>query len=304
VAEVAPVPRRVAFLGLGLIGGSIARAVRRSDTTVELVAWTPDGRGPAVALRQGVIAEHAADPAAALEGADLVVLAGPAPSVLAWVDRLATDLAPALAPGVTITDVASTKAAICARAAAVGLPFAGGHPMAGRDAAGFAAGDPDLFVDRPWVVDAGAPAPHAARIAWLAAACGARLVPMDPAVHDAAAAGISHLPLVVAAALVESVFGPGARAADPADTAEAARLLAASGWRDTTRLARGDPAMGAGILATNAPAVARRLRALRAVIDAWIEALEADGPMGPSPEALAVRLAAAREALLGDEPGA
>jgi prephenate dehydrogenase len=110
--------------------------------------------------------------------------------------------------------------------------------------------------------------------------------------HDAAVAVISHLPLVVAAALVEAAAGgPGGPRADW----PAASRLAAAGWRDTTRLARGDLEMGVGIGVTNAVALAARLRDLRAVLDGWLEELEADG--GPDPARLEARLRGARDAL-------
>ena len=96
-----------------------------------------------------------------------------------------------------------------ARAEALGskLRFVGGHPMAGREASGFDAATADLFVDRPWVVVPGAHSRPAdvERVEWLARAVGARPLRMDAEAHDAAVAGISHLPLVLAAALVEAV---------------------------------------------------------------------------------------------------
>jgi prephenate dehydrogenase len=119
-------------------------------------------------------------------------------------------------------------------------------------------------------------------------------VRLDPTDHDRAVAGISHLPLVVAAALAEAVAGRGP------DWPTAASL-AAGGWRDTTRVARGDPAMGAAILATNAPAVAARLRDLRNVLDEWIAVLDRtstpDAPESADEIALRDRLAAARTLL-------
>ena len=126
---------------------------------------------------------------------------------------------------------------------------------------------------------------------------------MDAAAHDRAVAGISHLPLVVAAALVEAVAGTtgaagagaGMTAADWPDAAG----LAAGGWRDTTRVARGDPAMGAAIAVTNAPALAARLRDLRTALDAWLAELERPG--GPDEGAIAKRLQAAR-AILEETP--
>ena len=106
-------------------------------------------------------------------------------------------------------------------------------------------------------------------------------------------AGVSHLPLLLAAALVEAVAGPTAEDA-PADWAAASRL-AASGWRDMTRLARGDPAMGAGIAVTNASALAIRLRELQAVLERWRSDLERPG--GPDGAAIEDRLRAARARL-------
>jgi prephenate dehydrogenase len=123
----------------------------------------------------------------------------------------------------------------------------------------------------------------------LARACGARPMDLDAATHDRLVAAISHLPLVASVALVEAVAGtedwPGAQA------------LAASGWRDTTRLARGDVTMGAEIAASNAVAIAARMRDLRARLDEWIELLEAPG--GPDVAAVRDRLATARQRLDG-----
>ena len=104
------------------------------------------------------------------------------------------------------------------------------------------------------------------------------MVRLDAAAHDRAVAGISHLPLLVAAALVEAVAGRSAADAPP--DWDVARALAANGWRDMTRLARGDPAMGAAIAATNAAAVAERLRALRIALDGWLAELERPGRAG------------------------
>jgi prephenate dehydrogenase len=288
-------PRRIAFLGFGLIAGSIARAIRGADTDPpELVAWSPTGAGARAAAADGMLDVASEDAGTAIDGSDLVVLAGPPPAVLTGLDELAGGLAARLGADATVTDVASTKAEIVARAADHRIHFVGGHPMAGRETSGYASADPNLFSGRPWVLVAGPDARplDSARVGWLALACGARPLEMDALTHDAAVAGISHLPLVVAAALVEAVVGGhgGERSDWPA-----ASELAASGWRDMTRLARGDVAMGAGILETNAAAVARRLRDLRGVIDAWIVELER-GP-GPDTERLAERLRLARERL-------
>ncbi len=288
---------RIAFLGFGLIAGSIARAVRANPERPAwtMAAWSPSGAGPAQARADGTIDLAGASAAEALREADLVVLAAPVPACLAAMEELATRLGDALPETAVITDVASTKAALLQRANALGLRYVGGHPMAGMESAGYAAGRADLFVDRPWVVVPGrsAEAADIGRVEALIQACGAQAIQMDADAHDRAVAGISHLPLLLAVALVEAVAGPvsdGVRA----DWAAASRL-AASGWRDMTRLARGDPAMGAGIVATSAPALASRLHDLRAILDMW--QTELDRPGGPNGAAIEDRLRAIKTRL-------
>jgi len=288
---------RIALLGFGLIGGSIARALRERDAApedIELVAWSPSGHGAGQAARHRTIDAAAATPTAALDGADLVVLAGPAPVVLDQLDQLAGPWRSALTADSVITDVASTKAAIVARAADRRVRFVGGHPMAGRETSGYAAAVPDLFVDRPWVIVPGPDADDATtdRVEMLARAVGARPMRMTADVHDAAVAAISHLPLVLAAALVEAVAGSIGHDRDGWQTAEG---LAASGWRDMTRLARGDIDMGAGIVSTNAGPIADRIRDVIAVLEGWLEDLERDG-RADAP-AIATRLRGARDRL-------
>jgi prephenate dehydrogenase len=274
------------MLGLGLIGGSVARAAARAG--MEVRAWTPAGRGPRDAIDHGIAAASSLRDAVA--GADLVVLAAPPIASLALVGELAG--AGLLSPEAVVTDVVSTKVAIVERARAAGLRFVGGHPLAGRETSGYGASDPDLFRDRPWVIVPPEPADDdaEARVATLAAASGARVIRMAAADHDRAVATISHLPLLLAAALAET-------AATEPDW-PAARRLAAGGWASMTRLARGDPEMGAGILATNADEVAERLRALAATLDGWAADLT-----GPDAAArLQSRLESTR-AIVADGPG-
>jgi prephenate dehydrogenase len=272
---------RVTVLGLGLIGGSLARAAAASGMSVR--AWTPSGRGPAAAVPHGI--QTAASLEDVVTGADLVVLAAPPLACLELVDRLGTST-PALDDDAVVTDVASTKAAIVERARAAGLRFVGGHPLAGRETVGYESSDPELFADRPWVLVPPEPDDGAAvaRVEALVAACRATPIRMTAADHDRAVAAISHLPLLLSAALVESVT-----ASPDWSTASG---LAAGGWASMTRLARGDAEMGAGILATNAGEVAARLDDLRATLDRWAaDVATAD------PDALTGRLERARAAL-------
>jgi len=296
---VGRLPPRIAFLGFGLIGGSIAAALRsRSGRGTHLTAWTPAGVGPAEGLRRGLLDERAHDPVIAIGGAELIVLAGPPLAILETLDRQADVLRVAAERGATITDVGSTKRRIVDAAAAAKLPFVGGHPMAGRETAGASSASADLFIDRPWVVVPGETARPGdiERIEALASATGARPVRLGADEHDAAVAAISHLPLVVAAALIEAVARADGRGVKAADW-PLARSLAATGWSDMTRLAKGDPEMGAGILATNAAAVAERLRSLRGVLDAWIDRLERDAPAAQ----LRAQLDAARRSLVDED---
>jgi prephenate dehydrogenase len=295
---------RIALLGAGLVGGSVARALRSgpglaTDDRLTIVAWTPRGAGPQAAVRAGVVDRAARHPADAIDGADLVVLAGPPLACLDLIVELAGPARGALDEHALVTDVASTKARIVERATDLGLPFVGGHPMAGLEASGFAAARDDLFAGRPWIVVPGPSSPTGGveRVVALALACGARPVTMSAADHDQAVAAISHLPLVVAVALVEAVAGGAGEPAPPDWPAAAA--LAASGWASMTRLARGDVAMAAGIATTNGPAIAERLRDLRQVIDRWLEALDrAD----PDADRLAEWFGAARARLDADAP--
>jgi prephenate dehydrogenase len=284
-------PRQIGFLGFGLIGGSIAMAIRARGAEVRIGAWSPAGRGPDEGRRRGLVDVVASSAEACLRDSDLVVLAAPPLETLELLESLAGPWRGAIGTDAVVTDVASTKAMIVGRADALGLRFVGGHPMAGREATGVEAASAELFEGRPWVIVPGAAASSSdvARVEWLAAETGARPLHLGAAEHDAAVAAISHLPLVAAVALVEAVASangwPGSAAA----------ALAASGWRDATRLAAGSPEMGAGILATNAAEVLPRLRDLRGALDSWIVELERDG--GPAGDRLLGRLTAARDRL-------
>src|SRR6266545_8342177 len=117
---------RIALLGSGLIGGSIARALRSGpglapDQTLTIAAWTPSGAGPEAAVRAGVVDRVARDPVDAIRGANLIVLAGPPLACLDLIDQLAGSARGALDKHALVTDVASTKARIVERASEVGL---------------------------------------------------------------------------------------------------------------------------------------------------------------------------------------
>jgi prephenate dehydrogenase len=227
-------------LGLGLIGGSLARAAQHAGRQV----WgaTPSEATAAAARADGFDADT--DPGHALaraaEADALVVLAMPLPAVPAALARIA-----AAAPGCRLTDVVSVKGPVrdAVRAHAPAARFVGGHPMAGTAASGWAAGSAILFAGTNWVVTLGDRADGATdREVWddvaeLAWDCGARVVPAEATEHDAAVARISHLPHLVAAVLAAVAAGdPNAVFAEPGAGA-LALALAAGSFADGTRVA-------------------------------------------------------------------
>jgi prephenate dehydrogenase len=236
---------RIAIIGLGLIGGSIALGLKRAGLTgIEIVGVARSHETCVKAKKAGAIDIEARTPAEAVQGARLVVVASPILSIAPVFD----EIAPALENNAIVTDVASTKSVV-ARWAREKLPstahFVGGHPMAGKEFAGFDAADAALFDGKTWVIapSVDAPEPAVSAIVGLAHQLGARPVFMDPDEHDSYAAAISHLPLTVASALF-------AVAHDSQAWPELA-ALASSGFRDTTRLASGSPEMAHDIVQTN-----------------------------------------------------
>lgn len=245
---------KLTVIGVGLIGGSFALALKRSGAVGRVVGA---GRGAAnleYALGRGIIDEVAADLGAAVAGADFVLVATPVGAM----QGVFAGIAPALERDAVVTDGGSTKASVIA-AARAGLraripQFVPAHPIAGSDESGAAAAAPDLFHGREVVLT---PLPESpprtvdrARAVWQA--CGARVTQMTPAQHDAVLAAVSHLPHLVAYALMREIAG----------RADGPQLLAhaGSGFRDVTRLAASHPEMWRDICLANREALLAELR--------------------------------------------
>lgn len=243
-------------VGAGLLGTSVALAVRRRWPGVRLTAVD------AVARAHAPFDAHLT-PDAPLPAFDLAVLAVPVDAYAAWLRRFARE-----APGRAVTDVGSVKRRPHMEATAVGLStFVGGHPMAGGSRPGPAFAAATLFDGRPWFITPGDAAPDVvARARALAEGCGARVVAIDPDTHDATVAAVSHLPHAVASVLMATV----AAAAD--DTALAA---AAGGLRDATRIAEAPPGMWQPIFLSNADLMGPLVRAAAARLHALADALDA-----------------------------
>ena len=258
---------RVCIVGLGLMGGSLGMALRGRHACRAVIgcARKRDVCQQAVALN--AVDEATVDAVAAVRQADIVILAAPVRTIV----RLVGDLGPHMQPGALLMDIGSTKASIMQ--AAESLPpyvqMVGGHPMCGKERAGIAAADPDLYQGAVFCLT---PLEHT-RVEALSLAgemvraIGARPLVVDPQRHDALVAAISHLPYLMATALTTT-------AASVATTDQLTWQLAASGFRDTSRLAASDVDMMLDILLTNCervPALARQaadtLLALAAAIE-------------------------------------
>jgi prephenate dehydrogenase len=263
---------RVAILGVGLIGGSLGLALRARGLAGRVTAYsrTADTRRRAVELGA---ADAAADsPEACVAGADLVYLATP-------VDAIAPSLAQVaahLAPGCLVTDAGSSKAALVAAAEAAcppGCHFVGGHPMTGREQMGVEFARADLFEQMAYAITPSAASDPAAvaRLTALATALGARPVVLSPADHDQAVAAISHLPHLLAAALV---LNTESRAAE----GQAVWELAAGSLGCGTRVAAGGSALWRQILVSNRDAVVAAVSQYQMLLDRLATRLaEGDG---------------------------
>ncbi len=249
---------KVAVLGGGLLGGSLAMALKRDFPGLPVSLWARRPATVAEALQRG-IAGATADLAEAVKGADLVVLSTPVGAMAAVL--LAAQSA-GLSPDALITDVGSVKVAphrdLAPILAQSGNPFIGSHPMAGSERNGLAAARADLFENAACLLtnDSGASSDLCEALEDFWKSLGCRTKWLAAPEHDRLVARISHLPHVTAAA---TAFG-----ALSADTASG--NLSGGGLRDTTRVAGGNPEMWAEILTANREAVLKSA-------DAMIESL-------------------------------
>jgi len=242
----APIYNRIALIGLGLIGSSIAWAARRHGLAGEIIGHTRSGATRARAAELGFcdrVAETAAD---AVAGADLVILSIPVGAC----GPVAAEIAPALAPGATVSDVGSVKGRVVETVAPV-LPghahFVPAHPLAGTEHSGPDAGFAELFENRWCVLTPLPEQPRepVERVAQLWRAMGAHLTEMSPEHHDLVLAVTSHVPHAIAYTMV-GVADDLRRVTDT----EVIQFSAA-GFRDFTRIAASDPVMWRDVFLNN-----------------------------------------------------
>jgi prephenate dehydrogenase len=247
--------RELAIIGVGLLGGSVAKAARAGRLARRLVGIGRDAGRLRPALEDGTLDAVTTDLAEGVRGADFVLLAAP---VLA-IEGLLEQVGRAAPAGAVVTDVGSTKRNIVRAAerlyAGRPLAFVGSHPLAGSEQSGYKVARVDLFQGATVVVTPTEMTELAAlkRTTEFWEALGARVTSLDPETHDRTVAAISHLPHLVACALVD-----GAHRVEPA-----ALELAARGFRDTTRIAAGDPDMWTEIFLANRDALSASVAAFR-----------------------------------------
>ena len=256
----------ISILGLGLMGASLAMALRKRGYAGRLVAYARKEETRTEALSRGIVDEAFDDPDAAVKSASLIVLCAP---IRACAD-LAADIAPLLQPGTVVTDVGSTKGWMCRQMAGI-LPsgvFVGSHPIAGSEKQGLQAASADLYEKALTVVTSHLDVPEEAaeRVVELWKSAGARVCRMEPEDHDRLLARTSHLPHVAAAALAKAIGR---------DSAEKVGTFCGTGFYDSTRVASGSIEMWHDILMTNAPAVAEELRAFKAEVERVYDDLQA-----------------------------
>jgi cyclohexadieny/prephenate dehydrogenase len=241
---------RVALIGIGLIGSSLARVLRRDSPDTTIVACARRAETLATVRRLAIADETTDDPAQAAEGADLVIVATPLSAYAAIGERIA----PVLKEGAILTDVGSVKQAVIRDLRPYvpeGVHFVPGHPVAGTEHSGPEAGFAELFRER-WCILTPLPetAPEAvAAVARMWETCGMRVVTMSADHHDKVLAMTSHLPHLIAYTIVGT--------ATNLEESLKSEVIAfsASGFRDFTRIAASDPVMWRDIFLNNREAV-------------------------------------------------
>jgi prephenate dehydrogenase len=245
--------QRIAVVGLGLIGGSLVKSLRRAQPECQIIGV--DFQGVITSAREFLDEDFLPENLVrAVRDADLVLLAAPINAIL----QLLPEVAKAIRPGALVTDVGSTKSLIVEQAQKHFTGeryFIGGHPMAGREKGGWENADARLFENAAYVLTPASnfPAPLLDSFTRLLQALGARVVMLEAATHDRIVADISHLPQLLAVALMNFITREGAQT-------ELGLQLTAGGFRDMTRLAASPFEIWKDILAGNGANVRRSLQ--------------------------------------------
>jgi prephenate dehydrogenase len=253
----------IAIVGVGLIGGSLAAAIKRRSLARTVIGVGRDAVRMAKARERGLIDEAATHLGQAAASSDMLIFCTPVDRIVSQVREAAA----ACRSGTLVTDAGSVKGTICAGLASglpAGVGFVGSHPLAGSEKQGFEYADAELFQGRVCVVTPLPASPRQAidRVRRFWEGVGSTVLEMSPEDHDRALAATSHVPHVVAAALAAIL---------DADKAP----LAASGFRDATRIAAGDPELWSAILLANRDSILSSLQNYEHSLRKFHEALAA-----------------------------
>jgi len=249
------------FLGLGLIGGSIARSIREFQPSAKITAYVRHPEKLKSALDSGVLDALSDSVTSGVAEADVIFLCAPTTTNA---ENLRT-ITPYLKADTLVTDVGSVKQDIRKAADELGISqqFLGGHPMAGKEQSGYDSADPEILKNACYILTPSSATAQELtdRFSALAAAMGCRVLITDPAYHDKAVAAISHLPHLIAASLVNL-------AKDTDNEEGFLRTIAAGGFKDITRIASSDPDVWSAICKSNADNI-------RALLSDYIRSLQA-----------------------------
>ena len=254
----------VSLIGVGLLGGSLGLALKERGMATRIRGVGRRQSSIGTALEAGVIDEGTLSISEGVAGADLIVICTPANNVPETLDAIR----PLCAKGAVVTDVASTKATICAHAKkAWSSPyhFVGSHPMAGSEKFGPEHANASLYDGAVTFVETCDDHEDGvyARVVELWESVGSRVVTIDPSEHDEMVARTSHVPHVLASILAQCV-----------QDQESARPFVGTGFRDTTRVAEGRPELWRDICLTNADAIVQGLKVVRGDLEHVIQAIE------------------------------
>jgi len=278
---------RIAIVGLGLLGGSVARAARERGAANRIAAASRR-RDALDAARAERVLDASGSPEEVCADADLVILATP---VFAMADSVRR-FAPHLRAGTVVTDVGSVKLVLHETLPGLlprGVAYIGSHPMAGSHHRGFAHARADLFEGAACIVTQTEPSPERDALCDFWRALGARVTLRDPSDHDIEVSWMSHVPHVLAYAFAHALRQAPA----------GAREVGGSGFRDFTRIARSEPELWGDILTANRKALSAPLQAAREAIERMARAIEANDS-----DALEQIIGSARDTLAGYPPTA
>lgn len=260
-------PKKVAIVGIGLIGGSIGLAIRKRFPNVEVIGIPRRAQTIELAKKRKAIDRGTLD-ISAVQEADLIILATPIDKMIATF----RSMVPYMKKGTIVTDVASTKSVLVDELEALcppGVQFVGGHPMAGTEHTGVEYADAAMLKNATFVITMTKNTPSFAvkQLEKFVKALGMQPLVVKPAVHDLVVAAVSHLPYIMAMTLVGTAAGM-------KGYQELIERIASSGFRDTTRVASSAPSWGRDIVDTNREQIIEVLDLFKKQLDTLRELID------------------------------